>query len=635
MRIVQAKIKRYGSLKDIDFEGQPLLVFIGPNGQGKSHIFEALYRFFTDFSPIGGSATTPFSDILWYKRESYDPIEIEVTLDLNESEVSRIIPLPKKLFHLVKEKLKEDIRKIVIKRSLSKEGSWKTLEIKWADIPLVTEDVLITPEKFLDALSPIPQFRDYKMLFFTQGYSKNNIGGDRILVNVKEKKGFTSNVLFDDLVKKEIIESSTEYLGQNWQDWAKQNGLTITSPTSADLSEFQVITPEIVQKVVNSLGSLKGIFKLFPAARDAKNVPPQRNSLIESTTIQMITNTSINRDRESEKKWERFRAYVEPLLKKRLEPNPTQVLIKEGDLGLLPGQIGGGEQSIVGLIWETLDGGFIYAIEEPENHLHPLLQREALRYFLSLANETQVLICTHSAVFASKPEIAAVYMVSKDEEGATQIEPINDKNIDRIIKELGIRASDILDYDVISFVEGDDDVKIFTALATSFGKDIESRIGFIDSEGWNSMAYYANARVLKSRNIKVQVFAIFDGDTDKEEKYKKIKERLTATLKLEGNHIITLNKNSIEAYLLVPPAIARAFPNIRLSEEEIANMISQNSEKKNKKEVLKLVLRRGGIDFYDGEMGAKIMQAMTRNEMDEELKGIINMLSGRPSKNQK
>jgi len=164
MRIIQAKIRRYGSLKDIAFEGHPLLVFIGPNGQGKSHIFEALYRFFTDFSPIGGSVTSPFSDILWYKRESYDPIEIEVTLDLNEPEVGRFIPLPKKLFHLVKEKLKENIRKILIKRSLSKEGSWKTLEIEWADIPLVTEDVLITPEKFLDALSPIPQFSDYKML---------------------------------------------------------------------------------------------------------------------------------------------------------------------------------------------------------------------------------------------------------------------------------------------------------------------------------------------------------------------------------------------------------------------------------------------------------------------------------------
>jgi putative ATP-dependent endonuclease of OLD family len=282
-----------------------------------------------------------------------------------------------------------------------------------------------------------------------------------------------------------------------------------------------------------------------------------------------------------------------------------------------------------------LDSGFIYAIEEPENHLHPLLQREALHYFLSLAKETQVLICTHSAVFASKPEITAVYMVSKDEEGATQIEPINDKNIDRIIKELGIRAGDILDYDVISFVEGADDVKIFTALATSFGKDIESRVGFIDSEGWNSMAYYANARVLKSRIINVQVFAIFDGDIDKEEKYKKIKERLTTTLKLKEGHVVTLEKHSIEAYLLVPSAIVRAFPNIRLSEEEISHIISQCSEKKNKKEVLKLVLRRGGIDFYDGEMGAKIMQAMTRSEIDEELKSIINVLSGRSSKNQK
>jgi len=499
VRIVQVKIKRYGSLEDVCFEGKPLLVFVGPNGQGKSLIFEALYRFFFDFNSIGGKATTPISDILWYRRETDSPIEVEVMLDLDEPEISQFIPIGKKLLAFIKERSKEKSRKLSIKRALSIDGSWKTVEIKWADIPLVTNDSLITPNDFLDSMSPLPRLNDYIMYFFTEGFSKENVGGDRILVHLRSKKGFTSHAVIDELVKKDVLESSVEFAGMNWREWTKEKGYSVAAPTPADLAELQMVTSETLQKVVTALATLKGVFKLYPAARDAKSSPAQRGSLLESTLLQTITNTSIDRHREAEKKWESYRRYVEPFLKKRLEPNPTQVLIKEADLGLMPGQIGGGEQSIMGLIWETMDRGVIYAIEEPENHLHPSLQREIFRYFLSLANEAQVLLCTHSAVFASKPEITAVYIVSKNEEGSTQVEPIDESNINRIIEELGVRASDMLDYDVVAFVEGAADVKIFSALARCINTSPEFHVGFIDSEGWNSMAYYANARVLRSR----------------------------------------------------------------------------------------------------------------------------------------
>lgn len=193
----------------------------------------------------------------------------------------------------------------------------------------------------------------------------------------------------------------------------------------------------------------------------------------------------------------------------------------------------------------------------------------------------------------------------------------------------------MLEHDVIAFVEGADDVKIFTALARRISKDAEKSVGFIDSEGWNSMAYYANARVLKSRRTKVEVFTIFDGDTEKEERNRKIKERLVTTLPLKEDHIITLEKNSIEAYLLVPTAIKRAFPHIRLSIKEISDFISENEKKKNKKEVLRGLLKIGGIDSYNGEIGAQIIQAMTKNEIHKELKDIIDVLSSKELRKQK
>jgi len=225
-----------------------------------------------------------------------------------------------------------------------------------------------------------------------------------------------------------------------------------------------------------------------------------------------------------------------------------------------------------------------------------------------------------------KDKAPGVYLVSKNEEGATQVEPLNETNIGRVIEELGIRASDILDYDRVCFVEGADDVKIFQTLSRRFAKGSDIITGFIDSEGWNNMAYYANARVLKSRQVKLDVFAVFDGDTEKEERNKKIRDRLNKELRLKEDHIITLEKSSIEAYLLVPSAIKRAFPQIRLSEEEISEFIIRSEQKKNKKQVLEQLLRRGGIDTYSGEIGSQIAQAFKDNEIDEELKSIFQKL---------
>ena len=115
-----------------------------------------------------------------------------------------------------------------------------------------------------------------------------------------------------------------------------------------------------------------------------------------------------------------------------------------------------------------------------------------------------------------------------------------------------------------------------------------------------------------------------------QDRNKKIKERLIHELNIKEDHIITLQRNSIEAYLLVPSAIKRAFPQIGLSEQEIDEFIKRNEGKKNKKQVLDLLLKRGGIEIYDGETVAQIAQAMKENEIDDELKKILHSIHPAP-----
>jgi len=623
MKIKHITIRNYGSLKEVSFTVSDFLVLIGANSTGKSLIFEALAKFFSEFNTMGGSS--PVSDMLWFKRDTTRNIEFEVTLELAEKEIREIIPFGEFIINVIKEKYPESFNQIVIKRSLSPNGTWKTDEIKWSELDLVLNDTVVVTDKFQEFLQPILPLSDYKMYFFSTGFSKDNIGGDRLLVNLKRRKALTSNSVIDDLVKRGLIESSTEHQGKNWQEWAKENNLIVSAPSAIDIAELGVITPELLQQLLTNLTKFRARFKLIQAARDIKTSPLQRSSFIDPSTLQKITSTSVDTSSQGFNKWNRYREYAEKILDKELEPNPTQFRIIERDVGLFPAYIGGGEQEVLSLIWESMEAletNSILAIEEPENHLHPKLQRRLLDYLLMLSKEVQVMICTHSPIFASKFDIGNVLLVSKDAEGATKTEHVDQINVYRVIDELGVKPSDIFDFDTIVFVEGETDVKVFTAFAQTL--HVGKNIGFIDSGGWTSMEYYANAKILKSLKPSRAIFVIFDGDTEKNQK---IKKRIVEELNISEENIITLQESSIEAYLLIPSAIKRAFPNIDLSESEISKIIEEWKTKENKKELLDYILKAGHIGSYDKEKAERIARAMTENEIGNEIKNIFSKFS--------
>lgn len=181
-----------------------------------------------------------------------------------------------------------------------------------------------------------------------------------------------------------------------------------------------------------------------------------------------------------------------------------------------------------------------------------------------------------------------------------------------------LRPEDIFDYDGIVFVEGKTDARVYPILLGKVSKD--RRMLFIDVEGWTNMDYFANAKIVKEFGRPVHV--VFDGDTGSK-RNRDIKRRLVTELKLPKARIITLRKNALEDYLLVPRAIKQAFPDMRLSVEELARLVREAKKKKNKKGVLDSLLREYAGSRFSDTTAARIADKLLPSEVGQELKGML------------
>jgi energy-coupling factor transporter ATP-binding protein EcfA2 len=146
---------------------------------------------------------------------------------------------------------------------------------------------------------------------------------------------------------------------------------------------------------------------------------------MKEALISMATFGPGNRNVLGNPESEKVYADFEEILRKILPPDlgfqklsvriPDIVLVTEtGDFVF--DAASGGLMSLIDLAWQIFlysrgKSGFIVVLDEPENHLHPSMQRTILQNLVLAFPDTQFIIATHSPFIVSSVRDASVYVL--------------------------------------------------------------------------------------------------------------------------------------------------------------------------------------------------------------------------------
>jgi len=152
---------------------------------------------------------------------------------------------------------------------------------------------------------------------------------------------------------------------------------------------------------------------------------------MKETLIALATfgygNIAVEADAESAAIFESFQDVLRKMLPPKLGFRKLIVRVPEVILETDTGRfsidaVSGGVAAVIDLAWQVFmyqpsGSSFVVTLDEPENHLHPELQRRVLADLIAAFPSVQFVVATHSPFIVGSVSKANVYVLDYDEQG--------------------------------------------------------------------------------------------------------------------------------------------------------------------------------------------------------------------------
>ncbi len=629
MKLSSLTIENLGSLRQIILDDLPnLCIFVGKNGSGKSYIFNALQLFFSELNIVGGVSAVAEDDYIWHRRETSRSIVILAVLELSDLEFRDFA----RLAGLDEDEISADVKvrhfSLRAARELQFQKGWRTRLLKLGSHYLVLND---QPAQKSIPSHDLPNLSDWHLYLFDPGASADMITGSRLLTNSSTKIAYYSNPDFDAFVASRGLPVSEEFRGQNYEQWASNNGYTLVTrppdqPEAKELfdaisldkanEKIRIVMPEFAERIRTS-------FRMVPAARDSRESQHLRPPLLDQAQANTLRDLSLSRKVIDEVLWRNIGSDTEHFLDKRLEPNPDQVLIQDKGMRLPLPQLGTGEQSLLAIEWYSLGPASVYAIEDPENHLHPDLARKVFQLLRQKAAQLQIFVSTHSPFFVNKQDVRSNWMV-RIEDQQTVIDRCKDEvGLRNILIELGVLPSDIFYRDLVVFVEGGTEKEaVLPIWAEKLEVELKGndRVGIVSIGGESRLKDNLRIWLEVAKNAPVNYLVILDGHSGY------LPQQLHSEMGIPIDQFIVLSEHAIEDYY-TPRYIAEALKALYDIEIDAEKFYKRGSQ--SRADTIKSILEEKGKiqNGWKIALGQYVASRMQVSDIPADIKNAIKKIS--------
>jgi hypothetical protein len=420
------------------------------------------------------------------------------------------------------------------------------------------------------------------------------------VANVKQQKG-------DLTINRSIVQTNNTLIYRNNSiAWGaavikrSDQGYAVEGEPKFDPSSFaQTITQDI----------LKQAFTYVPLSRGTE-LRAAHGSILVSEIRQELLNKGQDTTPKGMKEWNKTKQMYKNKgwTSEQFECRGNQLLTPRGTT-LIPYELeGAGYQALFNLLRLIESSNPLIAIEEPENHLHPRLQKTFVREAKELVStEKQIFLSTHSPFIFDLVNLSSIWFVYKDGlEGKVQ-NVASLEGINTVLEQLGVKPSDLLLANGILVVEGPTDKEVYADWAGKIGKHFgRASIIIIDAEGAGNIQKYLSSEAVQKTCIRT--YALCDQNSEG-----RVRKAVKGIVSEEN--IFALKNGDIEDYY--PRELVLEFVNETVAKkgkekQEIPAEIKVGETVKKLDDLL-------GKETWKRKLARKVIREMETNQIDKEV----------------